>query len=138
MANHQVGRLQGKVAVITGAGRGIGQAIAIAYAKEGAVVCCAARSQAQIDETAAAIRQTGGQSVAIQTDVTQLPAVDHLFRATVEVFGGVDIVVINAGAHYDRRLVEDSQPAEWLPTLEVNLIGAYYCARAAIPYLKQR
>jgi NAD(P)-dependent dehydrogenase (short-subunit alcohol dehydrogenase family) len=75
MATHQAGQLQGKVAVITGAGRGIGKAIAIAYAKEGAAVCCAARSQAQIDETAAEIRHAGGQSVAIQTDVTQSPVV---------------------------------------------------------------
>lgn len=138
MAGQRAGRLQGKVAVVTGAGRGIGKAIALAYAKEGAAVCCAARSQGEIEETAAAIHQTGGQSLAIQTDVTQLPMVDHLFRATVEAFGGMDIVVINAGVHYDRRRVEDSHPAEWLATLEVNLIGAYYCARAAIPYLKQR
>ena len=96
MATSQAGRLQGKVAVVTGAGRGIGKAVALALAKEGAAVCCAARSQAQIDATAAAIRQAGGQSVAIQTDVTQLPAVDRLFRATAKAFGGVDIVVVDA------------------------------------------
>jgi len=132
------GKLQGKVAVVTGAGRGIGKAIALAYAREGAAVCCAARSQSQIDATAAEIRQAGGRSLAVQTDVTQWASVDKLFRAAAEAFGGVDIVVINAGAQYDRRPVEDSIPADWLATLEVNLIGAYYCAKAAIPYLKQR
>ncbi len=132
------GTLQGKVAVVTGAGRGIGKAIALAYAREGAAVCCAARSQSQIDATAAEIRQAGGRSLAVQTDVTQWAAVDKLFQATAAAFGGVDIVVINAGAQYDRRPVEDSIPADWLATLGVNLIGAYYCAKAAIPHLKQR
>lgn len=132
------GKLQGKVAVVTGAGRGIGKAIALAYAREGAAVCCAARSQSQIDATAAEIRHGGGRSLAVPTDVTQWASVDKLFQATAEAFGGVDIVVINAGAQYERRPVEDSISADWLATLEVNLIGAYYCAKTAIPYLKQR
>jgi 3-oxoacyl-[acyl-carrier protein] reductase len=134
----QTGKLHGKVAVVTGAGRGIGRAIALAYGNEGAAVCCAARTLAQIQETAAVITHAGGYSLAVQTDVTQWPSVEHLFQATVEAFGGVDIVVINAGAQYDRRHVEDSHAADWLATLEVNLTGAYYCAKAAIPHLKQR
>jgi 3-oxoacyl-[acyl-carrier protein] reductase len=138
MSLPDTGQLGGKVAVVTGAGRGIGKAIALAYAKEGAAVSCAARTRAQIEEVTAQIRHAGGQSAAIQTDVTQLPSVEQLFGATAEAFGGGDIVVINAGVTYDRRPVEDSQPSDWRATLEVNLIGAYYCARAAIPYLKQR
>jgi 3-oxoacyl-[acyl-carrier protein] reductase len=134
----QPGKLDGKVAVVTGAGRGIGRAIALAYANEGAALCCAARSLPQIQETAAVITNAGGQSIAVQTDVTQWPAVEHLFQVTVEAFGGVDIVVINAGRSDDHRPVEDSHPAEWVAILEVNLIGSYYCAKAAIPYLKQR
>jgi 3-oxoacyl-[acyl-carrier protein] reductase len=132
------GKLRGKVAVVTGAGRGIGRAIASAFANEGAAVCCAARSPGQIQETAAAIANAGGRSLAVQTDVTQWPAVEQLFQATVDAFGGVDIVVINAGGNYDPRQVGDSRPADWVATVEVNLIGAYYCAKAAIPYLKQR
>jgi 3-oxoacyl-[acyl-carrier protein] reductase len=132
------GKLHDKVAVVTGAGRGIGRAIALAYANEGAAVSCAARSLAQIQDTAAAITNAGGHSIAVQTDVTQLPAVEQLFRVTVESFGGVDIVVINAGRSDEPQHVEDSHPADWLAILEVNLIGAYYCAKAAIPYLKRR
>jgi NAD(P)-dependent dehydrogenase (short-subunit alcohol dehydrogenase family) len=62
-----------------------------------------------------------------------LAAVEALFKSATEGFGGVDIVVINAGAVYDRRHVEASQPSDWLATLEVNLIGAYYCAFQSSP-----
>jgi 3-oxoacyl-[acyl-carrier protein] reductase len=130
--------LSGQVAIVTGAGRGIGQAIALAYAGAGAAVCCAARSQEEIDRTVRRITTGGGQAVAVPTDVTQLTAVEHMCAATVAAFGGMDILVINAGGNHDRRQVEDSQPEAWRATVEVNLFGAYYCARAAIPYMRQR
>jgi len=130
--------LNGKVAIVTGAGRGIGRAIALAYAQAGAAIGCAARTWPEIDDTAQEIRKLGGQSVAIQTDVTQLESVQHLLATVVEHFGGLDILVINAGGNYDRRNVEDSHSEDWQATLQVNLVGAYYCAHAAIPYLKQR
>ena len=76
--------------------------------------------------------------MAIPADVTQLDAVEQLFAATAEAYGGVDILVINAGISYREGSVEESDPAEWLATMEVNLLSAYYCAKAAIPYLKQR
>lgn len=136
--NYPKSQLTGKVAVVTGAGRGIGKAIALAFAKAGAVVSCAARTVNEIQETEREIKENGGQALAIQTDVTQLKSVENLFRKTVECFGGIDIVVINAGVNYDRRTVEESVPEDWKMTLEVNLIGAYNCAHIAIPYLKQR
>ena len=61
-----------------------------------------------------------------------------MIQTTVETFGGLDILVINAGGDYDRRHVVESHPEDWRATLEVNLLGAYYCAQAAIGYLKQR
>jgi len=133
-----VGKLQGKVAVVTGAGRGIGRAIASAYAGEGAAVVCAARSAPQLAEAVTDITRAGGQAIAVRADVTQLAEVEGLFKSAAEAFGGVDIVVINAGAQYDRSHVESGRPADWLATLEVNLVGAYYCAKAAIPHLKRR
>ncbi len=130
--------LAGKVAVITGAGRGIGKAIALAYADAGAAISCAARTAAEIQDTEKAIIQSGGRALAVPADVTRVDSVNSLFKTTADFFGSIDILVINAGAIYDRRTVEESSIDDWKRTLEVNLTGAYLCARAAVPYLKQR
>lgn len=135
--NDALSCLSGKAAVVTGAGRGIGRAIALAYAGAGAAVACAARTLREIEETAVAIRENGGRAIAVETDITSLESTRALFaRAAVE-FGRVDIAVLNAGGNYDRQSVEASDPEAWRLTVEVNLLGAYYCAQAAIPYLKQ-
>lgn len=130
--------LEGKVAVVTGSGRGIGKAIALGYAREGASVCCAARTQSEIDATLREIESGGGRGLAVITDVTQLDSVQRMFEATAGAFGGVDILVANAGGNIGNGLVEESDPAVWLATLDVNLTGVYYCARTAIPYLRER
>lgn len=130
--------LAGRVALITGAGRGIGRAIALAYADAGAAVAVAARTQAEIDNVTEEIRGKGGQAVALRVDVTDRLSVQRMTDATVEAFGGLDILVINAGVNLDKRTVEESRPDDWLGTLDVNLNGAYYCAQAAIPHLKAR
>jgi 3-oxoacyl-[acyl-carrier protein] reductase len=131
-------QLSGKVAIVAEAGRGIGKAIAQAYARAGAAVCCAARTAADLHETVQDIVAAGGQGLAVPTDVTQRAAVQQMVQVTVDTFGGLDILVINAGVNGEGRLVEDSDPEAWRTTLEVNLLGAYYCAHAAIPALKQR
>jgi 3-oxoacyl-[acyl-carrier protein] reductase len=130
--------LSGHVAIVTGAGRGIGRAIALAYAQAGAAVCCAARTLQEVVTIVRDIETSGGRAIAVLTDVTQLASVQQMLRTTVETFGGLDILVINAGGDYDRRHVAESCPEDWRATLEVNLLGAYYCAQAAIGYLKQR
>ena len=130
--------LEGKVAVVTGSGRGIGKAIALGYAGEGASVCCAARTEAEIAATVRDIEDGGGRALAVTTDVTKLASVRRMFEATVDAFGGLDILVANAGGNLARGLVAESDPVDWVATLEVNLIGAYYCARTAIPYMKER
>lgn len=132
------GELSGKVAVVTGAGRGIGRAIALAYAQAGASLVCAARTASEIEQTAAGITAAGGRAIAVPCDVTDENSVRELFRKTREACGGVDIVVINAGANYDRETVEASNPTNWQRTIDVNLTGAYLCAQAAIPCLKAR
>lgn len=130
--------LANQVAVVTGAGRGIGRALARGYANAGAVVVCVARTEREILETAAAITAAGNQAVAMACDVTDVSAVDTVFRRIGEMYGGMDMVVLNAGMDAEPARVEDSRPTVWTRVLEVNLFGAYYCARAAIPLLKRR
>ena len=130
--------LVGKGAVITGAGRGIGRAIALGYARAGASICCAARTEPEIQETVRQIRQEGGTAIALQTDITQWRAVQELFDFAESELGGIDIAVLNAGASFDRKVVEESDPTAWEETLRTNLLGTYYCAKAAIPAMKNQ
>lgn len=130
--------LKDKVAVITGAGRGIGRAIALAYASAGAAVVCSARSVGDIGETAARIRQAGGRAIAQSADVADYATVQALFQRASAEFGGVDIVVANAGVALDLRPIADSDPARWRETIDINLTGAYHTAHAAIPHLRRR
>lgn len=104
----------------------------------GADVVCAARSEDEIKQTEKEIRETGGRAIAVKTDVTRKEEVCNMFKVAAEHFGGIDILVINAGANYDRETVENSNMDNWIKTMELNLFGAYYCAHYAVPYLKQR
>lgn len=131
-------QLAGKIAVVTGAGRGIGAAIATGLARAGAVVCCAARTVAEIEATAAAIRAAGDEAFAVTADVTDPASVDRLFTDVAARAGGMDLLFVNAGVSLDHRAVEQSDPDAFLRTLKVNLVGAYHCARLAIPHLRAR
>jgi 3-oxoacyl-[acyl-carrier protein] reductase len=130
--------LTGKVAIVTGAGRGIGAAIATGYAQAGASVVCASRTATEVQAVAGAISNQGGRALAVATDVTHPQAVDALLRQTVEWAGGLDILMLNHGISLDWKRVEESNVADWLSTFDINLHGAYHCARLAIPYLKRR
>ena len=133
------GLLSGKVAVITGAGRGIGRAIAVAYGADGAAVSCVARTERDIARAAAEIREGGGTAMSVQADVTDIDSIVHAVNATVSEFGGLDIVVINAGGNLDHSPnIESGSPEQWAGTVQLNLIGSYHTARAGIPHLKER
>jgi 3-oxoacyl-[acyl-carrier protein] reductase len=130
--------LDGKVAVVTGAGRGCGRAIAVGLARAGAKVCCIARSGDEIESAVAEIKKNGGQGIAQRADVSDLDSVNNAFAQTAQTFGGIDIVVLSHGVAGGLGPVDQGDPAEWKRTVEINLIGTYHSARAAIPHLKGR
>lgn len=130
--------LAGRVALVTGAGRGIGRAIAEGYARAGAAIGLLARSTAQLDETRARIEAAGGAALAMPADVTDADSLARAFDAVAARFGGIDLVVANAGASVQNARVEDSDVAAWRQTVEVNLIGSFLTARTAIAHLRRR
>lgn len=130
--------LEGKVAVITGEGRGIGKAIALSYAANGAKVCCLARSQNEIDDTADFINMNNGNATALTCDVSNYNELVEAFGKINKTYSGIDIVVINAGVDSKNSPVEESNIEDWKTIIDINLTGAYYTAKAAIPYLKKQ
>lgn len=126
--------LNGKVAIVTGAGRGLGRQMALALATAGADVVCAARTQEQIDRTVADIVALGRRAVAQSTDVRDSAQCDALVRRAVDEFGRLDIMLSNAGIGDMRGAnaeLWDVNDEDWRDTLDVNLSSAFYCARAA-------
>ena len=127
-------KLEGKVAVVTGAGRGLGRQMAIALAGAGADIVCAARTQAQIDRTAADIQALGRRAVAQPCDVRDSKQCDAMVQRAVDEFGRIDIMLSNAGIGDMRGAnseLWDVGDDDWRDTIDVNLSSAFYCARAA-------
>ena len=127
--------LSDKVAVVTGSGRGIGRAIAIAYAAEGADLVLAARTAAELEAVAVEIRALGRNVIAVPTDVIRRGAVDDLAGAVRREFGRLDILVNNAGGGLEHKGILDSDPALWIADVTVNCISAYLVSRALLPLM---
>lgn len=124
-----------KVAIITGGGQGIGRAIALGYAREGARVLVAARTQADIDSVAREIRQTGGEALAVVTDISRVDDVQNMVGRAVETWGRVDILVNNAGVPGPQGLIHELDLAEVEQTWAINIRGTFLCSRAVVPLM---
>lgn len=132
-----MGKFTGKVAIVTGAGRGIGLQIAKDWAELGAQIVCAARSGDEIGEAADEIGSAGGQAIAVRCDISSAAEVEKLVAATVDRFGGIDFVANNAGAGGAMSTL-DSSEEEVLDVYKVNAIGPFNLSRFAIPHMLGR
>ena len=131
-------RLRDRVALITGAGRGIGREIALAYAREGARLALAARTLGELEETAQQARELGAAVHVVPTDVTDRSQVDEMVRRTVDRFSTLDVLVNNAGLVGPVGPLQENDVDYWRRTIEVNIIGVFLCCRAALPVMLSR
>lgn len=130
-------KLKGKKAVVTGAGRGIGRSVAMAFAREGADVVINYHSNDQkAQEVVAEIREAGRQAVAVKADVSRHQAGQQLVEAACDSIGGLDILVNNAGVSKPSMFLEMAE-IDWDRILEIHLKGAFSCAQAAAGYMKE-
>ena len=129
--------LEGRVAVVTGASSGIGEACALAFVEKGAKVVLAARRAERLDKLVKRIEGTGGEALAVTTDVTREADVDNLFENALERFGTVDVLINNAGIA-DSTPVYDMPLELWHQVIETNLTSAFLCSRAAFRVMKDK
>jgi len=125
-------KLEGKVAAVTGAGSGIGRAIALLFAKEGAKVAVIDRVTKTGERVAREIETGGGKSVFVEADVSKVADTQRMIRQVVKEFGGLNILVNNAGIELVRRTLETTED-EWDRVMEVNLKGVFFSSKAAVP-----
>jgi NAD(P)-dependent dehydrogenase (short-subunit alcohol dehydrogenase family) len=129
-------RTRGKIALVTGAGSGIGRAVALALLGEGYSVVLAGRRREALEATAAQAGPAGARALAVPTDVSDPASVEALFDTTKEVFGRLDLLFNNAGTGAPAVPLEDLTVEQWRRVLDVNLTGAFLCTRAAFRLMK--
>jgi 3-oxoacyl-[acyl-carrier protein] reductase len=130
-------KLTGKSALITGAGKGIGRAIAIALANEGVNVGLLARTTSQLEEVAAEVRKLGVKAAVATADVTDIHSVNEAVKQIGAELGPIDILINNAGTAKFGKFLE-LEPTEWENIIRVNLMGVYYVTRAVLPEMIER
>ena len=139
-----MGQMDGMVAIVTGASRGLGRAIAKEFAREGASVVISARSQSPtglagtIEETVADIRNAGGEVFATSCDVTDEAQVDAMVRQAVDRYGKIDVLFNNAGTMVLGESILEIDPARWDQLIRVNVGGPYMCSRAVLPAMMEQ
>jgi NAD(P)-dependent dehydrogenase (short-subunit alcohol dehydrogenase family) len=129
--------LEGKVAVITGASQGLGKALALAYAEEGARLVINSRSEERIRPVAEEAVSSGAEVLGVAADVSQSADVERLVGAAVERFGHVDVLVNNAGLLGPRVAIEEYPEDEWRRVIDANLTGPFLVSKAAIPHMPE-
>lgn len=129
------GQLSGKVAAVTGGGRGIGRAIALAFAREGADLCVVARTRDEVEAVAEEVRAAGRRALAVAADVTDRAQVETMAAQVRGMFGRMDLLVNNAGGALARGSVLESDPDLWVKDVTVNLLSAYLVTRAHLPLM---
>jgi NAD(P)-dependent dehydrogenase (short-subunit alcohol dehydrogenase family) len=133
-----VSKANGKVAIVTGAGSGIGRAVALAMQSAGYSITLAGRRTAELEQTAAMTDPAGGAVLPISTDVRQPDSVRNLFAATCDKFGRLDVLFNNAGVNAPPIPLEDLSYEQWSEVMSVNLTGVFLCAQEAIRRMKSQ
>ena len=131
------GRLEGRVALVTGAGQGIGRGVALALAKEGAAVALAGRTFSKCERVAAEVADLGGRALAIACDVSSRAQVDAAVDATVQAFGGIDVLVNNAQSSVQAKL-EDTTDEDVELAWRTGAVATLYAMQAALPHLQSQ
>jgi 3-oxoacyl-[acyl-carrier protein] reductase len=126
--------LKNKIALVTGAGRGIGKATALALAKQGAHVIVTARTKSEIDNVASEVKKLGSKTLAISADISREEDVSNLVKTAIETFGTIDILINNAGIGYFQN-VADLPVAEFDAMWQVNMRGLFLCTKAVLPFM---
>ena len=127
-----------KVVVVTGAGRGIGREIALAFAREGADLVLASRTESALHETRTLIEGLGVEGFVVPTDIRKPDSVRDLADQTLQHFGHVDVLVNNSGVTGGSDVLWEIEPADWQETFDVNVKGTYLCCRAFLPSMMER
>ena len=127
--------LSGRAGVVTGAGKGIGEAVACELAGLGAQVVCCARTQSDIDRVVARITAAGGTAIGFAGDVRRFDDMERLAKTCVDTFGKIDFTVPNAGIDIEGNMC-DADPADWQAMIDTNVLGTAYIIRATLPYMR--
>jgi NAD(P)-dependent dehydrogenase (short-subunit alcohol dehydrogenase family) len=131
-------QLEGRVALITGAGEGIGRATALLFAREGAKVGCLGRTRENVEKVVEEVRAAGGQALTLLADISKPDEMEAAVKKLADEWGRIDVVFANAGINGVWAPLEELTPDDWDATLDINLKGTFLTVKYAVPWLKQR